>query len=73
MNHSNPKYTWREWLIMPAYQQAEHGEMSQIKELQQIFSHPYEEQLGELEMKYNRLKPQEFFSAGGVSQYSCSS
>jgi len=73
MNHSNPKYTWREWLIMPAYQQAEHGETSQIKELQQIFSHPYEEQLGELEMKYNRLKPQEFFSAGGVSQYSCSS
>lgn len=73
MNHSNPKYTWREWLIMPAYQQAEHGEMSQIKELQQIFSHPYEEQLGELEMKYNRLKPQEYFSAGGVSQYSCSS
>jgi uncharacterized protein YdiU (UPF0061 family) len=73
MNHSNPKYTWREWLIMPAYQQAEHGKTSQIKELQQIFSHPYEEQLGELEMKYNRLKPQEFFSAGGVSQYSCSS
>ncbi len=73
MNHSNPKYTWREWLIVPAYQQAEHGEMSQIKELQKIFSHPYEEQLGELEMKYNRLKPQEFFSAGGVSQYSCSS
>ena len=73
MNHSNPKYTWREWLVMPAYQQAGHGETSQIKELQQIFSHPYEEQLGELEMKYNRLKPQEFFSAGGVSQYSCSS
>jgi len=73
MNHSNPKYTWREWLIVPAYQQAEHGETSQIKELQQVFSQPYEEQLGELEMKYNRLKPQEFFSAGGVSQYSCSS
>lgn len=73
MNRSNPKYTWREWLIMPAYQQAEHGETSQIKELQQVFSQPYEEQLGELEMKYNRLKPQEFFSAGGVSQYSCSS
>lgn len=73
MNHSNQKYTWREWLIMPAYQQAEHGETSQIKELQQVFSQPYEEQLGELEMKYNRLKPQEFFSAGGVSQYSCSS
>jgi len=73
MNYSNPKYTWREWLIMPAYQQAERGETSQIKELQQIFRNPYEEQLGELEMKYNRLKPQEFFSAGGVSQYSCSS
>lgn len=73
MKNNNPKYTWREWLIVPAYQQAERGETSKIKELQQVFSHPYDEQVGELEMKYNRLKPREFFNAGGVSQYSCSS
>ena len=73
MKDNNPQYTWREWLIVPAYQQAEHGETSKIKELQQVFSHPYDEQVGELETKYNRLKPREFFNAGGVSQYSCSS
>ena len=73
MKYNNPQYTWREWLIVPAYQQAEHGETSKIKELQQVFSHPYDEQVGELETKYNRLKPREFFNAGGVSQYSCSS
>ena len=73
MKYYNPKYTWREWLIVPAYQQGEHGKTSLIKELQQVFSHPYEEELGDLEFKYNRLKPREFFSAGGVSQYSCSS
>ena len=73
MKDNNPQYTWREWLIVPAYQQAEHGETSKIKELQQVFSHPYDEQVGELETKYNRLKPRDFFNAGGVSQYSCSS
>ena len=73
MKDNNPQYTWREWLIVPAYQQAEHGETSKIKELQQVFSRPYDEQVGELETKYNRLKPREFFNAGGVSQYSCSS
>ncbi len=73
MKDNNPQYTWREWLIVPAYQQAEHGETSKIKELQQVFIHPYDEQVGELETKYNRLKPREFFNAGGVSQYSCSS
>ena len=73
MKSINPKYTWREWLISPAYKQAERGDYELIKELQAVFSNPYDEQSSEVENKYDRLKPKEFFNAGGVSHYSCSS
>ena len=73
MKRVNPKYTWREWLIAPAYQQAEQGDSSLIKDLQEVFSHPYDEQSAEVETMYDRLKPRDFFNAGGVSHYSCSS
>ena len=73
MQGVNPKITWREWLIAPAYQQAEQGDTSLIQELQAVFSHPYAEPSPELAAKYDRLRPGEFFNAGGVSHYSCSS
>ena len=73
MKLTNPKYTWREWLIAPAYQQAEEGNYSLVKELQEVLSHPYDEQSKEIEDKYYRLKPKAFFNAGGISHYSCSS
>lgn len=73
MHSSNPNITWREWLIAPAYEKAAQGDYNLIKELQDVFSKPYEEQSKELESKYNALKPKEFFNAGGISHYSCSS
>lgn len=73
MKQTNPKYTWREWLIVPAYQQAEKGDYTLIKELQDVLSQPYSEQSKEIEEKYYRLKPKAYFNAGGVSHYSCSS
>ena len=73
MKRTNPKVTWREWLIAPAYEQAAQGDTSLIQELQAVFSHPYDEQPAELEAKVDRLRPREFFNAGGVSHYSCSS
>ena len=73
MQRTNPKITWREWLIAPAYQQAEQGDTSLIQELQEVFSRPYDAPSPELEARYDRLKPREFFNAGGVSHYSCSS
>ncbi|MBC8168507.1 MAG: YdiU family protein, partial [Synechococcus sp.] len=73
MKHVNPKYTWREWLIAPAYQQAQQGDYALIKELQEVFSHPYEEQSQAIEEKYYRLKPYQYFNTGGISHYSCSS
>ncbi|MCP9887543.1 YdiU family protein [Cyanobium sp. ATX 6A2] len=73
MKRINPRITWREWLIAPAYEQAAQGDTSLIHELQEVFSHPYDELSPELAATYDRLKPREFFNAGGVSHYSCSS
>lgn len=73
MKQTNPKYAWREWLVVPAYQQAMQGDYTLVKELQEVLSFPYDEQSKEVEDKYYRLKPKEYFNAGGVSHYSCSS
>jgi uncharacterized protein YdiU (UPF0061 family) len=73
MQRVNPAITWREWLIAPAYEQAAQGETTAISELQAVFRHPYEALAPELAATYDRLKPREFFNAGGVSHYSCSS
>lgn len=73
MKQTNPKYAWREWLVAPAYQQAMDGDYTLVRELQEVFSQPYDEQSSEIEEKYYRLRPKEFFNAGGVSHYSCSS
>ncbi len=73
MKRVNPAVTWREWLIAPAYQQAAEGDTTAIQELQAVFRHPYAELSPELAATYDRLKPREFFNAGGVSHYSCSS
>lgn len=73
MKQVNPKYTWREWLVVPAYEQAAQGDYSLINELIDVFSKPYDEQSSETENKYYRLKPPAFINAGGVSHYSCSS
>ncbi len=73
MKRANPAITWREWLIAPAYDQAAQGDTRLIQELQEVFRHPYDEPSPELAAKFDRLKPREFFNAGGVSHYSCSS
>jgi uncharacterized protein YdiU (UPF0061 family) len=69
----NPKYTWREWLVVSAYQQAANWDYTSVRELQDVLNRPYDEQSGEVEAKYYRLKPKEYFNTGGISQYSCSS
>jgi uncharacterized protein YdiU (UPF0061 family) len=69
----NPKYSWREWFVVPAYRQATRGNYKLVRELQEVMTQPYAEQSQEVEEKYYRLKPIEFFEVGGLSHYSCSS
>ncbi|MDM5271607.1 protein adenylyltransferase SelO family protein [Sulfurovum sp. zt1-1] len=73
MKAINPKYTLREWFLVPAYQQATSGDYTLIKELQKIMTNPYTEQSKEIEEKYYRVKPSEFFKIAGISHVSCSS
>ncbi|NOT81036.1 MAG: hypothetical protein HOP07_18785 [Bacteriovoracaceae bacterium] len=73
MKRVNPKYTLREWFLVPAYQQAANGDYSLIGELQEVMTNPYEELSYEMEQKYYRKKPSQFFLVAGISHVSCSS
>lgn len=73
MKAINPKYTLREWFLVPAYEKANNGDYSLIEELQEIMINPYEEQSQEIQNKYYRLKPSEYFDIAGISHVSCSS
>ncbi len=69
----NPKYSLREWFLVPAYSQATAGNYALIRELQEVMTQPYAEQAKDVEEKYYRSKPSEFFEVGGLSHLSCSS
>ncbi|CAA6802282.1 MAG: Selenoprotein O and cysteine-containing homologs [uncultured Sulfurovum sp.] len=77
MKEVNPKYTLREWHLVPAYKNATKGDYTLIKELQEVMSNPYDneyvEQSKEIEEKYYALKPVALFDIAGVSHVSCSS
>lgn len=73
MKQVNPKYTWREWLVVPAYTEAEKGYFTLLKALQNVLTNPYDEQSPDVETTYYSLRPAEYFDAGGISHYSCSS
>ncbi|MDH4944800.1 protein adenylyltransferase SelO family protein [Sulfurimonas sp. C5] len=73
MKGVNPKYTLREWFLVPAYQAAERGDYTLIHELQEVMNDPYAELSKEIEEKYYRLKPDELFRVAGISHVSCSS
>lgn len=73
MKRINPKYTLREWFLVPTYQQADEGKYALTRELQVVITHPYDEQSKEVEDKYYRLKPAELFQIAGISHISCSS
>ena len=73
MKSVNPKYTLREWFLVPTYKQAEQGDYTLIKELQEVMTNPYDEQSKETEEKYYKEKPSHFFDIAGISHVSCSS
>ena len=73
MRRVNPMITWREWLVAPAYQRAEQGDISAVADLQQAFRKPYATPSDPLGERMMQLRPRELFNAGGISHYSCSS
>jgi len=73
MKQTNPKYTLREWFLVPAYEEAQKGNYLLIKELQEVMNNPYSELSAEIEEKYYKKKPRELFNIAGISHVSCSS
>lgn len=73
MKQVNPKYTLREWILVPAYENANKGDYDLIYELQEIMNNPYKEQSKKVEEKYYKKKANELFDIAGVSHISCSS
>jgi len=60
MKQTNPKYTWREWLIALPTNKLHVGDYTLVKELQEVLSYPYDEQSQDVEDKYYCLRPKAF-------------
>jgi len=73
MKKTNPKYTLREWILVPAYKAAQHGDYTLIEELQDVMNDPYAEHSEAVDEKYYLKKPMGLFDIAGVSHVSCSS
>jgi len=73
MRQANPRYTWREWLVVSAYKRAEQGDYALVRELQTHLNAPYAEQSGELAAQSDQKRPDRFDGLGGVAHLSCSS
>ena len=73
MQQTNPRYTWREWQVAPAYQQAADGDYGLLRQLQELYANPYHFQNSVLAQAAYRHKPAELANRGGISHYSCSS
>ena len=69
----NPKYSLREWLVVPAYQEANEGSYTLTREVNEVMTQPYAEQSKDVEEKYYRPRPSEFSRVAGTSFVSCSS
>ena len=73
MKRVNPRYTWREWLVVSAYEHAERGDYELVRELQSFYRAPYAEQDNAIAAASDQKRPIEFAGVGGVAHYSCSS
>jgi uncharacterized protein YdiU (UPF0061 family) len=73
MQAVNLTFTWREWLIAPAYQAAESGDYDPVRQLQHILNDPYATEAHDQADIFYRMKPRQFANCGGISHYSCSS
>lgn len=69
MRAASPKYVPREWMLVKAYEAADNGDLSVLRELEELFRHPYDEQ-PQLEHKYYTRTPDEYRQKAGVAYFS---
>jgi len=66
MRRTSPKYVPREWMLVAAYDAANNGDYSVMKELAALFSEPFAEQPTFAE-KYYRKAPAGSAEKGGTA------
>ena len=64
---TSPKYVLRNWMSVLAYEKAEAGDYSLIKEVHEVLLHPYDEQSDEIAEKYYAKTPSWARGCPGVS------
>ena len=67
MNQCNPKYVLRNWMATLAYQHADEGDYSLVKELSELLKHPYEEGSEDMQNKWYRKTPNWAVDKPGIS------
>jgi len=75
MKKISPKYIPREWMLVVAYEEAIQGSNETLLELQNLFTHPYDEQSRDIHTKYYKRAKCEVYSrstgeGGGVTYMS---
>ena len=65
LNQANPKFVPREWMLVHAYERAELGDYVPLLELTELFTRPYDEQLGDMTERFYRKAPPETYQGHG--------
>ena len=64
MRLASPKYVPREWMLVEAYRRAEGGDYSLLRDMHELFRHPYAEQPAQ-EAAYYRKAPEATYAGVG--------
>jgi uncharacterized protein YdiU (UPF0061 family) len=67
MKKNNPKFVLREWILVEAYTAASNGDMSMVKELNDLCKNPYDEGTPEQTALYYRRAPASSTAKGGTA------
>ena len=73
MKKSNPIFVPREWMLVEAYEKANKGDYSLVKELYELFKNPYEVQNENSITKYFTKAPNAVKNKPGTAFVTCSS
>ena len=69
MRNTSPKYVPREWMLAQAYEAAEQGDYSIVREQLELFRAPFDEHPS-LAHKYYARTPDAARGKGGISYFS---
>ena len=69
MRANSPKFVPREWMLAQAYEAADRGDLSVLRELYALLTSPYDEH-PDLEEKYYQRTPDAYRQKAGIAFFS---